>query len=333
MVTSASMFVSCKDYDDDINANKSSITALQEQVNTLKTALDKAQGDATAANAALETLKQTVNGNSDAVKTAAADAAAAMAKAQAVESALNDAKALMETVVNGKADQSDLDALATKVASIDTSLLTIEGKVTANEAAIGNIKTQISALEYLKQLYPAGSESITSVISRLDDAKDAIGNWTDEKTIAEKMNELSSEVSKLSEQVNVLTYLVNRKLTSIVLKPEFYYGGIEGIEVPALRNYAPWNVVDDDALGTINEKWELEGDTKKFCTIEQGGVAEYHINPTTAKLDGYKLDFYGNAAQVRSGAQFATPKTKTVTNEFLAENYKDGILSVPFDID
>ena len=333
MVTSASMFVSCKDYDDDINANKSSITALQEQVNTLKTALDKAQGDATAANAALETLKQTVNGNSDAVKTAAADAAAAMAKAQAVESALNDAKALMETVVNGKADQSDLDALATKVASIDTSLLTIEGKVTANEAAIGNIKTQISALEYLKQLYPAGSESITSVISRLDDAKDAIGNWTDEKTIAEKMNELSSEVSKLSEQVNVLTYLVNRKLTSIVLKPEFYYGGIEGIEVPALRNYAPWNIVDDTILGTIDEQWALETDDEKFCTIEQGGVAEYHINPTTAKLDGYKLDFYGNAAQVRSGAQFATPKTKTVTNEFLAENYKDGILSVPFDID
>ncbi|MGM9698038.1 MAG: hypothetical protein ACI3Y0_05290 [Prevotella sp.] len=333
MITSASMFVSCKDYDDDISENKSSINALQEQVNTLKTALEKAQSDATAANSALETLKQTVGSNTTAVAEASAAAAAAMAKAEAVEDALDEAKSLMATALNGKANQSDLDALATKVAGIDTRLVTVEGKVTANEAAIGNLKTQVQALEYLKQLYPAGSKSISEIVTALENAQDAIGDWTDEKTIAQKMNEMSTLLDTFTSKINVLTYLIERQLTSIVLKPDFYYGGIEGVEVPALRDYAPWKQTVDGKLGTKDEQWTQETAADKKCTIEQGGIAQYHINPTSANLVGYKLDFFGNAAGVRSGEQFATPKTKEATEAYLTENFKDGILSVPFDID
>lgn len=50
-VTSIGMLTSCKDYDDDISTNTSAITKLQEQVTTLKSALDQAQKDATAAHA------------------------------------------------------------------------------------------------------------------------------------------------------------------------------------------------------------------------------------------------------------------------------------------
>lgn len=42
-VTSIGMLTSCKDYDDDISTNTSAITKLQEQVTTLKSALDQAQ--------------------------------------------------------------------------------------------------------------------------------------------------------------------------------------------------------------------------------------------------------------------------------------------------
>ena len=329
MVTSASMFVSCKDYDDDISANKSSINALQEQVSTLKTALDKAQSDATAANAALETLKQTVESNSAAVKEAAAKAASAMAKVEKIEEALG----LAQNILDGKADKSALNDLATKVSGIDTRLVTVEGKVSTNEAAIGNLQTQVQALEYLKQLYPADSKSISTIVTEIQTAQNAIGEWEDEKTIAEKMNEMNTLVNQYTSNINVLTYLIERQLTSIVLKPEFYYGGIEGIEVPALRNYAPWNQTAADKLGTIDEQWKAETDPAKFCTIEQGGIAQYHINPTSANLVGYNFDFFGNAASVRSGEQFATPKTKKATEAFLTENFKDGILSVPFDID
>ena len=44
-----SMFVSCKDYDDDINANATEIQSLKTQLATLQTALDKAKADAAAA--------------------------------------------------------------------------------------------------------------------------------------------------------------------------------------------------------------------------------------------------------------------------------------------
>ena len=329
MVTSASMFVSCKDYDDDISANKSSINALQEQVSTLKTALDKAQSDATAANAALETLKQTVEGNSTAIREAAAKAASAMSKVEEIEGAIE----LAQTVLNGKADQSALNDLATKVAGIDTRLVTVEGTVSTNTAAIGNLQTQINALNYLKELYPTDAKSISTIVSELQDAQDAIGEWKDEKTIAEKMNEMSTLVDGYTSNINVLTYLIERQLTSIVLKPEFYYGGIEGIEVPALRNYAPWNQTAADKLGTIDEQWAAETDNTKFCTIEQGGIAQYHINPSSANLVGYSFDFFGNAADVRSGEQFATPKTAKADEAYLKENFKDGILAVPFNID
>ncbi len=50
-VTSIGMLTSCKDYDDDISTNTNAITKLQEQVTTLKSALDQAQKDATAAHA------------------------------------------------------------------------------------------------------------------------------------------------------------------------------------------------------------------------------------------------------------------------------------------
>lgn len=329
MVTSASMFVSCKDYDDDISENKSSINALQEQVSTLKTALDKAQSDATAANATLETLKQTVDGNSTAIREAAAKAASAMSKVEEIKGAIE----LAQTVLNGKADQSALNDLATKVAGIDTRLVTVEGTVSTNTAAIGNLQTQINALNYLKELYPTDAKSISTIVSELQDAQDAIGEWEDEKTIAEKMNEMSTLVDGYTSNINVLTYLIERQLTSIVLKPEFYYGGIEGVEVPAIRDYAPWNQTVTDKLGTIDEKWAAETDNTKFCTIEQGGIAQYHINPSSANLVGYSFDFFGNAADVRSGEQFATPKTAKADEAYLEENFKDGILSVPFNID
>lgn len=329
MVTSASMFVSCKDYDDDISENKSSINALQEQVSTLKTALDKAQSDATAANAALETLKQTVEGNSTAIREAAAKAASAMSKVEEIEGAIE----LAQTVLNGKADKSALNELATKVAGIDTRLVTVEGTVSTNTAAIGNLQTQINALNYLKELYPTDAKSISTIVSELQTAQNAIGEWEDEKTIAEKMNEMSTLVDRYTSNINVLTYLIERQLTSIVLKPEFYYGGIEGVEVPALRNYAPWNQTVTGKLGTIDEQWAVEGDPTKYCTIEQGGIAQYHINPSSANLVGYSFDFFGNAADVRSGEQFATPKTAKADEAYLKENFKDGILAVPFNID
>ena len=49
VVVTMGVFSSCKDYDDDINANTALINQLQTQVDALKTAAAKAQADATQA--------------------------------------------------------------------------------------------------------------------------------------------------------------------------------------------------------------------------------------------------------------------------------------------
>ena len=48
-IASVGMFTSCKDYDDDINANANDIAALKTQLATLDAALKKAQDDIKAA--------------------------------------------------------------------------------------------------------------------------------------------------------------------------------------------------------------------------------------------------------------------------------------------
>lgn len=69
-------------------------------------------------------------------------------------------------------------------------------------------------------------------------------------------------------------------------------------------------------------------------TLNQGAWATYHYNPSTANLNDWKIDFFGNLAAhyTRSGLNDdliqATPWDADMANNY----YRNGILSVPFDI-
>jgi len=160
VIASMSMFTSCKDYDDDINANKAEIAslkaALQEQKTSLEAAIAAAKSEAQTANATLNTKLtelQTLVGNNktdlenaikaavtdskayadgigaDALKVAkeyadaAAKEAAATAKAEALEAAskdLADLKALMEAGDDAAAKKAS--ELAAKIDAVDESV-------------------------------------------------------------------------------------------------------------------------------------------------------------------------------------------------------------------
>ena len=79
-----SMFVSCKDYDDDINANATEIQALKTQLATLQTALEKAKADAAAAHATFAT-----KGELEALKTEVAK----LVTAEQLQKAIDECKA------------------------------------------------------------------------------------------------------------------------------------------------------------------------------------------------------------------------------------------------
>jgi predicted nucleic acid-binding Zn-ribbon protein len=356
-IASMSMFTSCKDYDDDINSNKDAITALQKQLTTLQAALDQAKADATAAHATFLTKTEAASTYatqatvSDAVKALQTEMAK-LATADQLQSAIDDLK----TLIGGKASTEDLQALSTKVDGINTSLNTLTEDVKglksaqddltlAIKAANDNIDAQQKALDAFKTAVSttyATNEALKNYVTTSDytakikDLEDQISTLKasagDAKSIEElkgDMQKLSDKVDKLSANINVLTFLVNSKLTSLVLKPEYYWQGIEAVEYPFIAGY-PKQVMTLD--NDKNEVWSASTNADDEVFIANYGIASYHVNPTSAQLKGYNVDFYGNVAETRSGANIAAPLQKTIDDKFLTENYSDGILSVPFQV-
>ena len=234
--------VSCSDdYDADIKKNESAISDLGSQLTALQTALEQAKSDAQAAHAKFVT--QTELNNVEAAAKAAAQEAAATAKAEALSEAINQCKAL----IAGKADQSALDALSSKVNAIDATLNKLGDVATKSDldAAKQNLQNQINALNYLKDILPQGTDfekiikELATLKAELEEAQQKLesmnpGDVSELKTL---MNNLSNKVNAFDTDINMLTVLVNKMLTSVTLVPELYSDGIEAVSFDYLAYY------------------------------------------------------------------------------------------------
>ncbi len=195
IMSSSSVFVSCADYDDDINANKAEIVAAQNEIaklssslsaletelkttktnlesqlstleSTFKTQIADAEGRLNAAIAAkadqttVDNLIKEVND----LKTAyEANKAAVQAKIDAIDKDIDTLEALIAT----KADQSALDA------AIQTLTAAINGKVdkeTYNEAVarISALETQLASLKDLINTLQTEKAALTEVQNKID---------------------------------------------------------------------------------------------------------------------------------------------------------------------
>lgn len=296
VLASVGTFVSCKDYDDDINSNTESIAALQTQLSTLQTALDQAKSDATTAHANYVT--QTKLGDTETALKEAAKEAAATAKAEAISDAIDQCEAL----INNKVDKSDLDELATTVSGIESTLNSLPSNIaTVSDvnAAKENLQEQINALNYLKTILPEGT-TIADKFGDIESLKDDINNTIakvdgeDVTGLKNIMNAINSEVDKCSSDINVLQYLVNKALTSIALLPDLYIDGIEAIEFKSLY-YIPVEA------GTSGNKTEANATP---ITIDNGmAEATYRLNPSSVlreTIDEENIEFQAAVAQTRN---------------------------------
>ena len=327
-VASMSTFTSCKDYDDDINSNKDAISSLQETVTKLQTALDQAKSDATTAHATFAT-KVALNDTASAIR-AAATQAANSAKADAITEAIRQANAL---VAAGGGTATDLKSLASKVASIDRSLSALSVKESADSAAIMTVVNQKASLSYLNQILGENGSKFTQALSDISNLQ-KIADKTVEKIdgqdvtgLTNILNALSDQVNKFNDQVNVMTYLINTKLTSMVLMNEFEFGGVPAISVPMLNKYPTLSISDAEVVSTATPT----------VSVSNVGVAKYQINPSKADLTGMTVSFFGKPAtyvQTRSTASvdYIDPVTKTLDKKELTANFANGILAVPFTV-
>lgn len=344
--------VELKQTDDALAALKEEVKALQEAAAT-KAALQQAQEtlqkaiDGKADKADLDALSKTVssiNSEIDKINTALKEQAAAAETAakniEAQQKALDELKKALE----GKASVEELNKLAKSVEGNAEAIKKLQDEV----AKIDGIQKDIEQIKKDLEARPT-----------LDEVK-------------ELMKKADDEVRKeLTDKINVLTVFISKRLTSLVFKPGYYAHGIEAIELPALKNHkvlklkgkadgiASWkeytNADKSEIWGYLSKdgkKVDGQYDEDDYDSNYGSGVAtgrgfqyklysdenplfyaQYHMNPSSANIEGQELAFLGNLARWSDDTRaalkeeaLATPINKTIQKG----DYADGILTVPF---
>ena len=425
-LASTSMFVSCKDYDDDINKNAADISALRTELEQ-KLADCKTRCDAE--HAKFLTEHQSLAGYAKlsdipslegyATLSALQAELANYVKASEIEDALAYIKALQEKGITA----DGLAELGVKVAAIDEALLKLLGVDSIDKAAAAaqNLKAQIDALNLYGEALKKENidpDKLVELLKKIEDIKTEVEKYPaddltkDEVATLKKLIENADEILNKSGNVdlNIIQYMIDKTLASLVLMPSDYVAGLATIEVPALY-YQPVIYVKDanskkeayyyidkngkklegldwrfddgaNAPSATVPTWETgftwsneysgydykgEGSDAKGNLINNGegtmlptfraivekykalktaqlvpnAIAKYHVNPTTVKLDDYKLSFWTNTAVVTDEIESRNSGyLNSMANNFAApvkENGADyavsgGILEVPFKI-
>ena len=288
----------------------------------------------------------------------------AVAQAQKLVDALDAKKVDLVEFTAAVKDLND------KIAGIDKRLVKVEEALTAvgaNTAAIEQLKTQIAALEKFDQQVTKDFEGVNTEIANvkkaIEDQKTALENQKKDlqgaidaakKGLQDQIDQLRKDldngatVASLTKRVEALETAAlgineNAKaieaiqgrmqakvLTSIYLKPEFFYSGIEAIELPALYD-TPWTQTGKEL--TLEEAWAQDS---KAAPIDvcKGGVAYYHLNPWNADIEGATVAFISNEAKTRAGANYGVndlikPVKETLDKDSWDKAYA-GVLPVEF---
>lgn len=160
---------SCKDYDDDINANKTEINNLKTTVSTLEQSLNTAKTDL---------QKQITDAKADYT-----------AKIAAAQTALQNA-------INQKADQTTVDALATKVADLNKDMTakvaSLQAQIDAINTAIDNLKATVATKADVQALNDAVN-ALKADESNLQKSYNALSSSKADKTALEALSKSLTE--------------------------------------------------------------------------------------------------------------------------------------------
>ena len=270
-LASTSMFVSCKDYDDDFAKRDADIAALRAE---LEQRLAQCKANCDAEHAKFLTEHQSLAGYAklsdipslDGYATVEALSAlqaelANYVKAEAIEEALDYIKSLQEKGLTA----DGLAELMTKVKAIDEALGDyakidyVDNKV---ETAVQNLENQIKALDlYEKALKEAQIEpdKVVELLKKIETIKTNVESYADDLTEDEvkTLRELIAKANDLinmeaGADINIIQYLIDKTLASIVLMPSTYFAGLATIEVPALY-YQPVIYCRDN--NSVNEAY------------------------------------------------------------------------------
>jgi prefoldin subunit 5 len=222
------------------------------------------------------------------------------------------------SVLEGKTGQYDaydgrISILEGKVATYDAyngRIQTIEGELAGLNAALAEVNTILAGLEDL-----SGSR-MSSLGANAASSASTLANVL--KSMANEIKALNSAVATLQEQIDQITLLVSKNLTSLVYRPEgdnAYLYGFPTIKATLLTpqdvyGFAYTKSTDKDVVSVSGKNVSKQFDI----------IAKYWLNPSNTDITKYKFGFDEVAAknQITRGNQ---------------DNLKAGITANPIKVD
>lgn len=286
---------SCKDYDDDINNNKSAIQALQSdlakaktdlesEISSLKTQLETANGTLTA-------LSRKVDANTADITKAKSDIAGLEARLKTAEDAIKSINTTLALKADQKALEDSCASIYGKLESVTDGLgKSLKSEKDDRVAADADLQQQINALN--KLIGNGSVDDAKTVYEKLLADVQALQEKTqdlDVEALTSQLQGLSNSIDKINANINVLNVLLEKSLRSLVFIPQSYYWGVEATKLL----YLDFDYVDDEAwISDMNwDKKEAKGygDNARYDMGNGTKVltfaATYHMNPSSAKLD------------------------------------------------
>jgi outer membrane murein-binding lipoprotein Lpp len=372
LVASMSTFVSCKDYDDDISKHTTDITTLQTQLTALQNELNTTKAEAAAAKTEAANAKSDAAAALAAAKTETANNLEKAI--EELEAVINGKVSKAEYEAKIKEIQDQIAAIDVNLltpewkADVEARLNTLEGALAICQK---QLESQGKVLQVLVDGLlndDAAKARLIKAIGEVD------VNDIDEATLEalkNKMQTVSDVVDEIAPEGNIITLFADRSLKSLVFKPATYYWGIEAsvIQRLTLKPYVKnsnnvWSYKElIEYIDNDTEREEVVGDptwplrVKEFTdnyahvnvnrddehdrystgaplSVMFDAVAEYHVNPTSAKIpDNSTINIISN------NTSYTRAKGGAVVSLLGEASKKDGlwsvdrgILSVPLDV-
>ena len=319
LLASTSVFVSCKDYDDDINSLQAQIdqkadkTALEQAKTDLKGEIASLKSQLEAKDAELTTL---INSNKADIQSEITRAKAAEAALEARIATAEAAIKRIDNVLAGKVDQSEYDAEVKKIyaqiSAVDTKLAgaleriaTLEkglkDEETARLAVAADLEQQKLALQKLSERLDATEKELKEKIeaadkvlqNQINDLKTAVTtNTTDIDALKKSVQNIYNQITEINNEIAVMNVFVSGQLRSLVFVPQTYYHGVEATEAFTL-NYVYYWPKDftganwADASADVKEPVGYS-DCKRYKSNTGSTaldvIAHYHMNPSVADI-------------------------------------------------
>ena len=330
-LASMSMFTSCKDYDDDINKNKSEIEALKTQIATLDQALQGVQQSISGLDSkyAAKSYEQKVDQMAEQIKN--------FLTAQEIEKLIADAKEELQKAIDGKADKADLQKLSEKVDGIDTNLNTLSRDVDGIKSALNDPETglaaahkqialQQEAIDELKKALKGESsipelnnlynqvkdntEKIGKLREDLDKLRSEFDTFKAEATadiadLKSRMLKAEEAIDQINSKISMLTLYIDKMLTSMVTKTDYMLNGIETLPVHMLHLQPSLGSDYKDKRGAADETWSV------LKRKDFKGIEDYHdiwfevLTDNAFRENLTALGYTGNLWINGLGSQFA----------------------------